>query len=272
MKFGVAYEKIENEVATGEPYNLFEVRWGRPDRFGAGVQGTYGSVHVRRFGTFGAAESTNYAIFAQDSWAITKNFTVNYGVRAEQEKVPNYGAAADPTLPKNAIEFDFQDKLAPRLGFAWDVMSDQRMKVYGSYGNYYDITKLEMPRGSFGGDKWIAYLYPLETLDWTTLANGCHLSSNDPSDNICPNLGTPVTRDLRAPTDPATSIDPDLKPMENREYQLGVEYQLNQNSMVGARYVNKSLINTIEDVGFLVCDEGKSATRSTGPRTPERAC
>ncbi|MBI4916542.1 MAG: TonB-dependent receptor [Acidobacteria bacterium] len=255
VKFGLNYELIENEVATGEPYNLFEVRWGRPDRFGAGVIGTYGSVHVRRFGTFGAAESTNYAVFLQDSWQVAKNFTVNYGIRAEQERVPNYGAAADPSLPKNAIEFDFQDKLAPRLGFAWDVMSDQRLKVYGDYGEYYDITKLEMPRGSFGGDKWIAYLYPIETLDWTTLANGCTLSTNNPADNPCPLLGTPVTRDLRAPTDPATAIDPELKPMQNREFQLGAEYQLNVNSMVGVRYVNKTLVNTIEDVGFLVCDD-----------------
>ena len=251
VKFGVNYELIENEVATGEPYNLFEVRWGFPDRFGAQVIGTYGSVHVRRFGTFGAAESTNYAVFLQDSWQLGKNFTVNYGVRAEQEKVPNYGAAVDPTLPENAIEFDFQDKLAPRIGFAWDVMSDQRLKVYGDYGEYYDITKLEMPRGSFGGDKWIAYLYPIETLDWTTLANGCTLSTNNPADNPCPLLGTPVTRDLRHPTDPRTAIDPDLQPMQNREFQLGAEYQLNVNSMIGARYVNKTLVNTIEDIGYL---------------------
>ena len=51
IKAGVQYEKIKNEVATGENGNLFEIRWGLPDRFGAGVQGTYGSVHVRRFGT-----------------------------------------------------------------------------------------------------------------------------------------------------------------------------------------------------------------------------
>jgi hypothetical protein len=250
-KFGVQYEKISNDVATGEHGNLFEIRWGLPDRFGAGVIGTYGSVHVRRFGTFGSATSENYAIFLQDSWSITKNFTVNYGVRTEQEKVPNYGYQTDPTLPEYAIEFDFQDKIAPRLGFAWDVMSDQRLKIYGDYGTYYDITKLEMPRGSFGADKWIAYLYPLNTTDWTTLNAGCTISTNNPAVNPCPNLGTPVTRDLRHPTDPRTAIDPDLQPMENREFQLGAEYQLNQNSMIGARYVNKTLINTIEDIGYL---------------------
>ncbi len=251
IKAGVQYEKIKNEVATGEHGNLFEIRWGLPDRFGAGVKGTYGSVHVRRFGTFGAAESTNVGLFIQDTWNVTPSFTLNLGVRTEQERVPNYGHQTDPTLPENAIEFDFQDKLAPRLGFSWDVGGKQKTKVYGSYGNYYDITKLEMPRGSFGADKWIAYLYPLNTTNWTSLPNGCTISTNNAAINPCPALGTPVTRNLRAPTDPRTAIDPNLKPMENREFQLGVEYQVTKNSVVSARYVNKKLLNTIEDIGYL---------------------
>lgn len=251
IKAGVQYEKIKNEVATGENGNLFEVRWGLPDRFGAGVIGTYGSVHVRRFGTFGAAESTNTGLFIQDTWNIHPTVTLNLGVRTEQERVPNYGHQTDPTLPTNAMEFDFKDKLAPRLGFSWDVGGKQKAKVYGSYGNYYDITKLEMPRGSFGADKWIAYLYPLNTLDWQTLPAGCTISTNNASVNPCPALGTPVTRDLRHPTDPRDAIDPDLKPMENREFQLGLEYQLTKNSVVSARYVNKKLLNTIEDIGYL---------------------
>lgn len=255
VKGGVQYEKIKNKVFTGENGNLFEIRWGLADRFGAGVKGTYGSVHVRSFKTDGAAEAFNWSLFLQDSWVIGKNFTLNYGLRTEQERVPNYGHKTDPTLPEYAIEFNFSDKLAPRLGFAWDVFGDAKLKAYGSYGTYYDITKLEMPRGSFGADKWIAYLYPLNTLDWASLDDGCTIADNKMSSNPCPALGTPVRRDLRAPTDPRTAIDPNLKPMENREFQLGADYQLSGMSVVGFRYVNKKLMNTIEDVGFLVCDE-----------------
>jgi outer membrane receptor protein involved in Fe transport len=251
VKAGAQYEKISNSVSTGENGNLMVIRWGLADAYGASVKGTYGSLHVRRFRTEGAAESTNVSIFLQDSWQITKNLTVNYGLRAEQERVPNYGAKVDPTLPENAMEFNFKDKLAPRLGFAWDILGDQKMKLYGSYGNYYDITKLEMPRGSFGADKWIAYLYPIETLDWQSLAAGCSIATNNASINPCPALGTPVTRDLRHPSDPRENIDPDLRPMEQKEYQLGYEYQLNNTTVLGSRYVYKTLINTIEDIGYL---------------------
>jgi hypothetical protein len=258
LKFGGQYEKITNAVSYGEVGNQFEIRWGYADRYGTGTKGTYGSVAVRNYRTEGGAESTNYSLFLQDSWAVLKNLTLNIGVRAEQERVPNYGYEKDPTLPKWAMAWDFQDKLAPRLGFAWDVFSDQKFKVYGSYGTYFDITKLSMPRGSFGADKWITNVYPLNTTDWTTLSNGCSLVTNVMGQNPCPLLGTPTQRDLRKPTDPADSIDPNLKPMENREYQLGAEYLLGPNLAVGARYVNKSLINTIEDIGYLVCESPTS--------------
>lgn len=254
FKAGVQMENISNSVSTGEAVNLYTFRWGLPDRFGAGVKGTYGSLGVRRFRTEGAADSKNLGFYVQDSWSVLPNLTLNLGVRTEKEEVPNYGAKVDPTLPTNAIEFNYGDKVAPRVGFAWDVMSDQKVKVYGSWGIYYDITKLEMPRGSFGGDKWLEYLWPVNTLDWVSLlaSGNCTNSTNVASNNPCPGLGAPqVTLDLRHPTDPREAIDPNLKPMEQEEFQLGADWQWTNTSVLGVRYVNKSLKNTIEDIGFL---------------------
>jgi hypothetical protein len=50
-----------------------------------------------------------------------------------------------------------KDKLAPRLGAAYDVFGNGRMKVFGSWGLYYDWTKYELPRGSFGAETWCTY-------------------------------------------------------------------------------------------------------------------
>jgi hypothetical protein len=247
VKVGAQWEKLSNTVLNGEVQNLYRFRWGLSDRFGADVEGTYGSLEVRRFQTTGDVSSDNLGFFIQDGWAITKNFTLNIGVRTEKEQVPNY----DPSYGKWAIDFGYGDKLAPRVGFAWDVSGDQRWKVYGSYGTYYDITKMELPRGSFGGDKWISYLYPLETVDWEMISTTCSLSNNIATENPCPFLGDPVALNLREPSTGANGgIDPDLKPMEQREYQLGVERQLSSSIVVGARYVDKHLVRTIEDMGF----------------------
>ncbi len=259
FKAGVQYEEISNDVVNAEVGNYFETSWGLTDRFGAGTRGTYGSVGVRRFGTFGKVSSENLGFFLQDSWSVRPNLTLNLGVRTEQEDVPNYGHNQDPTLPELAWSFDYGDKLAPRVGFAWDVLSDQKLKVYGSWGTYYDISKFEMSRGSFGGDRWIQYLYGIETLDWTTFDDGCHVSTNDPGDNPCPGLGEPLAvLDLRHPSDPSFGgfggVDPGLKPMESEEFQIGADWQWTQNSVLGVRYVDKRLNVAIEDVGLRFYD------------------
>ena len=78
-------------------------------------------------------------------------------------------------IPEFGVEFGFEDKLAPRVGFAYDLKGDGRSKVFGSWGVFYDIFKLELPRGSFGGDKWLEYYYTLDTLRldqrWSAVAN-----------------------------------------------------------------------------------------------------
>ena len=52
------------------------------------------------------------------------------------------------------MEFGFADKIAPRVGVAYDVMGNGSAKLYASYGRYFDWTKYEIARGSFGGDIW----------------------------------------------------------------------------------------------------------------------
>ena len=51
----------------------------------------------------------------------------------------------------------------PRCGY--DLTGDGRVKAYGSWGRYFDWTKYELARGSFGGDFWQVYYRSLDTLD-----------------------------------------------------------------------------------------------------------
>src|SRR4029450_11488361 len=98
-------------------------------------------------------------------WTMGSKLTVNLGLRTEDEKVPSFR----PDYLKTAINFNMADKLAPRLGAAYDLFGDGKMKIFGSWGMYYDWTKYELPRGSFGAETWCTNYRALDTLDFGRL-------------------------------------------------------------------------------------------------------
>jgi hypothetical protein len=252
FKGGVQFTNLENNVESGNQNYYVRTYWNGQDPF-AGAQGTYGNAGVYVFKTLGQVKSKNTGFYVQDSWTtMNDRLTLNLGVRTEQEKVPSY---ADPALglAEYAIEFDYQDKLAPRFGFAYDLFGTGRTKVFGSYGKYYDITKMEMPRGSFGGDKWIWFDFKIEDPDWTKWQ--CSNVTTKQSDVPTCTGGLVYAgraTDLRHPS--LELIEPDLKPMESEEFAIGGQHELNNQLALGIRYVNKHLVRTIEDVGVLVCE------------------
>ncbi len=264
VKAGIQYNEISNLVLDGYQAGRILYYWDRSytTTTGEQVRGDYGYFRLLQIATQGDVGSENLALFLQDSWAVNDRLTLNLGLRAEEEKVPSYAGPQDLTgIPETAIDFSFSDKLAPRLGFAYDVKGDGVWKAYGSYGVFYDITKLEMPRGSFGGDKWVDFFFTFDNPDISLNDVGsCALDTNTLGDNpICGGGSLIEAVDRRHPSnDPNDpTIDPNLKPMESREYTLGLEREINSRMSAGFRYVHKELRRTIEDVGILVPGVGE---------------
>jgi hypothetical protein len=246
IKAGMQKEKITNDVFSGELQPRIDYYWNL-EHAGTGQRGKYGYFTVRQFATVGDVQQDTTGVFLQDAWTIKDRLTVNFGVRAESEDVPQYRAGAG-----TFIKFDFQDKVSPRLGFAYDLTGTGRTKVYGSFGTFFDVTKLEWPRGSSGGDVWVDYHFTLDNPDWTK--NICSVGNNTTADRPnCPS-GTFIASSDRRFYDPnsvAETLDPDIKPMETREYSLGGEHSLTATTSLGLRYVHKELVRTIEDMGVL---------------------
>ncbi|MGH9161605.1 MAG: TonB-dependent receptor, partial [Vicinamibacteraceae bacterium] len=252
IKGGVQVDRIGNEVFTGEAGNRVQVHWGDSLSTGAPLQaGQFGYYQVRSNGvdpkrgfiTEGNVSSTNIGLFIQDAWTIKDRLTINAGLRTERERVPAYGLG--PDIPEYGIEFDFQDKLAPRVGMAWDMMGDGRWKTYASWGMFYDIFKLQLPRGSFGGDKWLEYYYTLDTYDWPSLV------SNADCPPACSGTLIRGPIDFRHPSFGSDAIEPDLKPMRLQEAAVGLERQLTNVTAVGVRYLHKQIDRGVEDTGSL---------------------
>jgi hypothetical protein len=243
LKVGTGIRRNENDVNQRYPGGLVEVYWDSTftssvPGVGAG-RGAFGYYEVNDVGTVGKASADIAHFYAQDQWSMGR-FTLTLGVRMENEKIPSFV----PSLRENAIEFGFGDKIAPRLGAAYDVFGDSRLKVFGSYGRYYDWTKYELSRGSFGGDIWTVRY---RTLDDPTQVFNLGLNNMPGRDLWGSATGF---RDRRVPN--FESVDPDIKPMSQDSFSGGVEYQVGPATSLMVNYVHNNLVRTIEDIGLLV--------------------
>jgi hypothetical protein len=279
VKFGFQYDRLGNNVLSGEAANLIRLRWNTQLVSGdPSTRGPYGYYQVRSNGvnpkqgfiTEGDIHMNVLGLFVQDSWTINNKLTVNLGIRTEQEKVPTYTSGAE--IPEFGLEFPFSQKVAPRLGFAYDVNGDGRWKAFGSWGVFYDIFKLELPRGSFGGDKWLEYYYTLDNYDWQALINT--VQNNAACPPACPGRLLQGPIDFRHPSFGSDAIEPDIKPMKMQEATFGLEHQLNEIMAFSVRYVHKQVDRAIEDTGaldenqneiYIIANPGEGLTQLAHP-------
>jgi hypothetical protein len=148
-----------------------------------------------------------------------------------------------PDYLKYAFDFGWKDKLAPRLGAAYDLWGDGRAKIFGSWGRYYDWTKYELVRATFGAEAWCQYYRALDTTNLGSIS-----LSSMPGRDLWITPGT--CRDRRVPSF-ADTIDPATKPMSQDSVSAGLEYQFGASRVLTVHYIHNNLRDTIEDIGFL---------------------
>jgi hypothetical protein len=83
-------------------------------------------------------------LFWQDSWRVTHNLTLNFGVRYDVEIPPKFKAPSGLAQAgynllglQKGIQTD-KNNFQPRLGIAWDPKGDGKTVVRASYGLFYD--------------------------------------------------------------------------------------------------------------------------------------
>lgn len=235
-----------------------------PNAIGGGV--------LRRLGQIAKGSNLNQSIYVQDKYQPINRLTLNLGIRFEKEDIPSFNE-----FPAS-FNFGYGDKIAPRLGFAYDLTGDGKTKIFGSYGKFYDRLKFRLAQGSFGGDFFRDdYFDILPTSGPFTNFTTASIVGNftDPIGGNCPAtgfIGSGLSRcqtDLRVASndpnaDPVESgaIDPNVKPYQQREFTIGFEREMGRNYVFRARYTNKKLINAIEDAG--VADASGSEIFITG--------
>ena len=219
-----------------------------------------GCLNIVTFANDGEFTGEQSALYIQDSWDITDNFSLQLGVRNDQYTYNNVDGEA---------YIDLKDQWAPRIGFNWDPFGNKVDRVYGSMGDYYLPIATNTSIRASSGEVYTDAYYAGPTRDG---------SGNVVLDaNGYPTYGSLYQLDYLSPPgapDPRSVVEADLKPMYEREFILGYEHSFTDGRFadwsVGVRGIYRNLESAIEDtaIGDAIvryCVRTNTACGQSGP-------
>lgn len=250
---------------------LFFCGGGQPDINYPGLKScaSYGLYTIGGNGQFNpqlaGASSIYNGIFAQDTWKITPNLTVNYGIRYDDFGNPSpYGSTAQPFVPlfpgagstfaeqalntttryaKHAFPSSQQPNFQPRAGFAWTPLQNNKKTLFhGGVGLYENaLTPFQIAGNlptqppnrlslSFNG------LPPFGDFKTLTAPFGAVFPTT-------PTYGTSPAGNIYSNPDHSAVYSanlngyvPNVKPEKALNYSFGLEQQLPANAVFGLTY------------------------------------
>jgi hypothetical protein len=159
----------------------------------------------------------NMALFAQDSWKIAGNLTLNAGLRYEEQRVLDANGNAAIRLT---------GEWSPRIGVVWDPLKNGRSKFFASAGRYYQVIPQDLQVRALGNVVYAyAYNYTENRLD----------NIND--SNLAPfayAFGTDY-------------VPPGIKGTYQDEIAAGVEFEFLKHWSFGLKGIYRALGRVIED-------------------------
>jgi outer membrane receptor protein involved in Fe transport len=217
-------------------------------------------------GTPGPLSTPNvneYAFYAQDSWRVSNQLTLNYGIRYDlfdmaspQVKNPDPGLAA-ANLDTSLIPTD-KNNVGGRLGFAYRLSDTSNTVLRGGVGNYYGRTPSIMTGTAFTQNGIQVQTYTLTT----NLPTYPNVLSAPPTLNRTPDIYV-FPKDYVQPVSWQWSL--------NLEHQFGHDYAVT----LGYLGVRGEHLSRTRDINFLpaVPQQGTFAdgTPVTYLRHPGRA-
>ncbi|HYP09414.1 MAG TPA: TonB-dependent receptor, partial [Bryobacteraceae bacterium] len=202
------------------------------------------------------ARYNEYDFYAQDTWKLRRNLTIDLGLRWEIKMAPTeannkirvpsqsmvYGAAPSTSITWQPADKLFNNdflNLGPSVGFAWDPFSDGRTSVRGNYRIAYDRMS------TFSFSSAVFQSLPGLTLATTDtnfgqaggrLRNLPRLTAPSVSPST---LATPqsYTNNL------ITTVDPDFETPTTQMWSFGLQREIPGRFVISADYIGRRAYN-----------------------------
>lgn len=202
--------------------------------------------------------------YGEDAWKVTPRLTLNYGLRYEynspqsdphneiisfvqgaQSTVfpnapPDLLYPGDPGTPNKALTFADRNNFAPRFGFAWDMLGNQKLVMRGGFGIFYDIEDGALNL-QFGGQPPFGDVVNLNYFGFTPGVDPI----SDPFNSFAPGTTNPFPfiagghfgQFFEPKVSFAFVVDPHFRTPYSENFNYGFQYQLTKDTLVEAYYV-----------------------------------
>jgi len=174
------------------------------DYFSYGYTGPYLAYQYEGYDT--NTRYTRLETFVQDSWQVMKRLNLSLGLRFSQ----NWGDVKDVSGSVYKTK-----RLAPRLGFTFDIFGDKSTILKGQYGHFTEamLTAYHDRMNPIGNFKdYIGYYYDLGDEAWHEM--------------------------FRIPPTPY-KMDPNIKHPYMEQITIGIERELFKDTSLGVTYINR---------------------------------
>jgi hypothetical protein len=210
--------------------------------------------------------------FAQDAWKVTRNLSLDYGIRYEYNSPqtdpknnimgwfpgahstiypaapPNFLYAKDPGTPNRGVIYPDYNNFAPRFGFAWNMLGNGKLVMRGGFGIFYDVEDGALNL-QFGGQPPFGYVannYPAcfgPSAGCIQQVNGSY--ATDPFQTASTGWSNPYPYiagghlgQFFTPQMPyAFVVTPHFRTPYAENFNYGFQYQATKDTMVEAVYV-----------------------------------
>ncbi len=176
-----------------------------------------------------------FTFYLQDSWRALSNLTVNLGLRYDNQQI----FSGDGTR-----QINLTGSWAPRIGFSWDPTRDNRTKVFGSFGYFYEQVPMDLVIRSYSSERQPT-IYNFDPTSVVPDATAATLAGDE---NAALQGGGKIFGGFNSLTDEG------IKGQYLREGIFGIEREVGASFAVGARFIYRDIPRVIED--YLCSGEG----------------